>query len=196
MKINSKSKALLASGLLIISTSLAGCSNTQQEPAKQETQQEQTKNEETQQNENVEQKENENKDNSTSNNTDKKQAEITYYTFDINSEKMTPHTKKVDEVSVGNIITELVKEKVLPEGTKVNTAKVNEVDGVRIISVDVNSNFINFDQGSSSELLTLQAFANSLIKSFHVEKVKLTVDGKNYSSGHIVLEEGEYLNFK
>lgn len=125
-----------------------------------------------------------------------KQAKIVYYTFDINTEKLTENTKQVDEVSVGNIVKAMVEKKMLQAGTEVKTAKVTEINGVKTLVVDMNDKFVNFDQGSTSESLTLRCFANSLVKTFKVEQVKLSVDGQNYSGGHIALKDGEYLKYK
>lgn len=125
-----------------------------------------------------------------------KKAIIIYYTYDINTEALNENKTYADEVSVGNVIKELVNNKVLQSGTAVNTAKVTNINGVRTLVVDVNSKFINFNQGSSAEMLSLRSFANSLIKTFHVSQVKLTVDGANYSGGHIALKDGQYLKFK
>lgn len=125
-----------------------------------------------------------------------KQTRITYYTYDINTEKLTEHTKDVNDLSVGNIIKELVKNNVLQEGTEVKSAKVETIDNKRTMVVDVNQKFVNFDQGASAENLSLQAFTNSVVKTFNVERVKLTVEGKNYSGGHIALNDGEYLTYK
>ena len=122
--------------------------------------------------------------------------EITYYTYDINTEKLTPHTKLVKEISVGNIMKELSANGVIPKNAQVNTAKVVTVDGIRTLNVDVNDAFVNFDQGSSAESRSLQAFTNSMVKTFKVKQVKLTVEGKNYSGGHIALKDNEYLKFK
>lgn len=126
----------------------------------------------------------------------KKTFSIVYYTYDINTEKTTAHTTKADDLTVGNIVKELIANNVLPKGTEVNRAKVEEIDGVKTISVDMNSNFVNTSLGSSAEALTLQSFANSLIDTFGVKQVKLTVDGKNYSGGHIALDDGQYIQYK
>ena len=90
----------------------------------------------------------------------------------------------------------MVENNILPKDTKVNSAKVEEKEGVRTLVVDMNSSFVNFDQGSSAELLMLQCFTNSLVKTFKVKQVALTVEGAPYSSGHIAFDEGEFLKFK
>ena len=125
-----------------------------------------------------------------------KQAKIVYYTYDINTEKLSENTRSVDEVSVGNIVRALIENKVLQSGTEVNSAKVTDLDGVRTLVVDMNDKFVNFDQGATSESLSLRCFANSVVKTFKVDQVKLSVNGKNYSGGHIALKDGEYLKFK
>ena len=39
----------------------------------------------------------------------------------------------------------------------------------------------------------LDSVARTYIKNMNVEQIKITVYGSNYESGHIVLEEGDYL---
>ena len=39
----------------------------------------------------------------------------------------------------------------------------------------------------------LDAVAQTFIENFDVDQIQLTVDGKDYESGHIVLGEGDYL---
>lgn len=198
---NRKLKFLLAAGLIAVSTfTLAGCNNDSDKAAKQSTQSEQQtednkdskdENNTEDKNSDKEKKDTQKKDEDTS-----KKYTITYYTYDVNTEKLTEHTKDYDEVSVGNVIDALVSEGVLQKGTAVNTAKVEERDGVRTLVTDVNSKFVNFDQGSTQEMLQLQSFADSLIKTFKVKQVLLTVDGKPYSGGHMAFNEGEMLTFK
>lgn len=134
--------------------------------------------------------------NSSDKKNNQKQNNIIYYTFDINTEKLTENTRSVDSISVGNIVKAMIDSKILPEGTEVKSAKVTDIGGTRTIVVDMNEKFVNFNQGSTSESLTLRAFANSLIKTFKVKQVKLSVDGENYSGGHIALKDGEYLKYK
>lgn len=137
-------------------------------------------------------------ENKSDNKNDQKSGEvdILYYTYDINTEDLKENKTKVKELTVENIVNELIKQGVLQEGTSVNKAKVEYIDDVKTLSVDMNNKFINFDLGSSAETLMLQAFTNSLIKSFNVNQLNLTIDGENYSSGHIVLDDGQFLKFK
>lgn len=185
---------------LLVSSSLIGCSkidnSSSSKDDKKQNQSVETDNKNSNDNEDKDKEIKERKSEDKNSQTDKKTVEITYYTYDINSEELTEHKKKVDDLSVGNIIKELIKENVLQEGTDVNKAKVEEIDGVRTLIVDVNGKFVNSQLGSTAESLMLQSFTNSVIKTFKVKQVKLTVDGKNYSSGHIYIEDNEYLTYK
>ncbi len=207
---NKKLKIFLATGLIAASTfTLVGCVNNSDKAVKQNS-----KNEEQvgkQEDSKEENKDTENKDkdkdkdskkedpkknNDAKNEDSSGKKSITYYTYDVDSEKLKEHTKPSGEISVGNVIDALVNEGILQKGTKVNKAKVEEMNGVRTLVVDVNSKFVNFDQGSTQELLQLKSFADSLMKTFKVKQVLLTVEGKPYSGGHIAFNEGEMLTFK
>ena len=197
MKIGKKLKFLLAAGLICISTiSMAGCNNSANETDKKDTQTEQ-KSEDNKEKDNTTSSATQEEDEKETSSKDKKaDKDIVYYTYDINTEKLTEHTKKYDEISVANVIDALVSSNVLQKGTEVKTAKVEEVDSVRTLIVDVNDKFVNFNQGSTQESLQLQCFTNSLIKTFKVKQVLLTVEGNPYSGGHIALNKGEMLKFK
>ncbi|MEG0250629.1 MAG: GerMN domain-containing protein [Peptostreptococcus sp.] len=218
MKINKRIKMLLAAGLLMFSTfTMSGCTSKSSNEADNKTQTEQKADNEkkTDKEESKDSKEKEDKkEDSAKTNTENKddksnkdnvisdkkagegKDEITYYTYDIDKDEMISHNKKQKDISVESIVNELVESKVLQEGTKVNKAQVENKDGVKTLVVDMNQNFVDFNQGSSEEMSQIQGFANSLIKSFNVDQVLLTVEGKPYSGGHVALNEGEMLKYK
>lgn len=206
MKKNKKILNILIVALIvsISSTSLTACNSSSSQVKNKE---EQKQEEQIEKNDTKTTSDNEGKVKTTeSSKTDKtsdiskkdqtKKSKIIYYTYDTNVENLIEKTASVDEVSVGNIIKAMTQEGVLQKGTDVNKAKIENINGVKTLVVDVNSSFINSNQGSGTEALMLRAFTNSLVKSFHVQQVKLTVDGSNYSSGHIIIEDGEYLKYK
>lgn len=60
------------------------------------------------------------------------------------------------------------------------------------IKLDFSSNFvIEQNLGSGPESSTLKAICNTFGNYFNVSKVIITLDGKPYSSGHIIKGEGE-----
>ncbi len=199
---NKKIKLLLATSLIAASTlSLVACkNNTQSTKENSQKQEEVQKTEDSQKDINTTEEKNKDSQKETSeknkNEDTSKKKLITYYTYDVDKEKLAEHTKSVDEISVENVINSLIDEGVLQKGTKVNTAKVEEKNGVRTLIVDVNDKFVNFNQGSTQETLQLRSFTNSLIKTFKVKQILLTVDGKPYSGGHIAFNKDEMLTFK
>ncbi|WAW14902.1 GerMN domain-containing protein [Peptostreptococcus equinus] len=202
-------KVLLYVGILSISTmGLSACTSSKESSSKNE----QTQNQESTNKDSKKDEEKSSSDIDTSSATKKednaykenkedtksisKKTSIIYYTIDKNAENLIEKRMSVDEVSVGNITRAMIKEGVLQKGTDVNKAKVKDIDGIRTLVVDMNSKFINPNQGSGTESLMLRAFANSMIKSFHVKQVKLTVDGEPYSGGHIILNDNQFLTYK
>lgn len=61
-----------------------------------------------------------------------------------------------------------------------------------LLTVNFGNKFVNnMNLGSGAEAGVLQAIVNSLGYNFNVSKVYILVDGNEYSSGHILLEDGE-----
>lgn len=202
-------KVLLYVGILSISTmGLSACTSSKESSSKNEqTQNQESTNKDSKKDEEksssdidtssaTKKEDNAYKENKEDTKSTSKKTSIIYYTIDKNAENLIEKRMSVDEVSVGNITRAMIKEGVLQKGTDVNKAKVKDIDGIRTLVVDMNSKFINPNQGSGTESLMLRAFANSMIKSFHVKQVKLTVDGEPYSGGHIILNDNQFLTYK
>ncbi|MEG2289037.1 MAG: GerMN domain-containing protein [Clostridium sp.] len=60
------------------------------------------------------------------------------------------------------------------------------------VHVDLTSSFVkDMNLGSGPELMLLQSIANTLGNYYSVEEVYITIEGKPYSSGHIIKSNGE-----
>lgn len=60
------------------------------------------------------------------------------------------------------------------------------------ITLDFSSNFVNAQNlGSGAESSTLTAICNTFGNYFNIENVIITLEEKPYSSGHILMDEGE-----
>lgn len=71
--------------------------------------------------------------------------------------------------------------------TKINKLYLNRNENK--VYVDFSKDFVNgMKLGSGPETMMLQAIANTLGDYYNVDKVQLTVEGKNYESGHIILD--------
>lgn len=60
------------------------------------------------------------------------------------------------------------------------------------LKIDFSENFVKAQNlGSGPEAGTLKAIVNTLGYNFNVKNVLITINGKPYSSGHILMDEGE-----
>ena len=69
----------------------------------------------------------------------------------------------------------------------------NEDD--RILSIDFKDDFIDLDSaGAEYENLILKSIVKTFGEAYNVKKVKLTINGENYESGHIAMDSGDYFD--
>lgn len=81
----------------------------------------------------------------------------------------------------------------MPEASKINYLFLNKDN---VVEVDLSSEYIsNMNTGSSGEQFALQGLVNTLTQYYGVEDLLLTIDGGQYESGHIFIEEGQILSF-
>ena len=102
-------------------------------------------------------------------------------------------TNDIPKILIINAYKELPKEAVpvLTKNTKVNYLYLNQ-DGR--VYLDLTKEFLQeMKAGAGYEGLILQSLANTIGDYYGVSKVMLTIDGKTYESGHIVLEKFEAL---
>lgn len=52
------------------------------------------------------------------------------------------------------------------------------------------------ESGTAGERVILSSIANTFIENFELDKLKLLVNGENYSSGHILHEDDDYLVYE
>lgn len=118
---------------------------------------------------------------------------IVVYNYDLENEKLIENEVKAKKEDPKVVFEELKNLGVIPKDAKLNSFDVTEANGTKTGLLDVNSAFINNNLGSGAESLMLDAVAQTFIENFDVNQIQLTVDGKDYESGHIVLGEGDYL---
>ncbi|MBP1755569.1 MAG: hypothetical protein H6Q59_1967 [Firmicutes bacterium] len=77
----------------------------------------------------------------------------------------------------------------MSKNTKLNSLTLEEGN---ILHVDFSRAFVDeMNAGAGYELRILQSVANTLGNYFGISKVRITLDGKPYESGHILMNEGE-----
>lgn len=102
-------------------------------------------------------------------------------------------TNDIPKILIINAYKELPKEAapVLTKNTKVNYLYLNK-DGR--VYIDLTKEFLSeMNAGAGYEALILQSLANTIGDYYGVSKVMLTIDGKTYESGHILLDKFEAL---
>ena len=128
-----------------------------------------------------------------------KNAKIYYY--DVVTDKIV-YLSTTIEIKDKEVATALLNE-LKKSPTEDISAAINEEITLKSANVDKNNDSITLDfssnfveaqnLGSGAETSTLQAIANTFGEYFDVTKVIITIDGKPYSSGHILMNEGEGL---
>lgn len=131
--------------------------------------------------------------------TDEEEKEIVVYSYDLDKEALIPNnitikndTPNKDDVPL--VVFENLKSLgVIPKYAKMNSFEISNVENVDTGLLDVNAKFMNSNLGSNAESLMLDAVAKSFMENFNVDQIQLTVDGKDYESGHIALGKGDFL---
>lgn len=94
----------------------------------------------------------------------------------------------VDELTADALVDKLIEYGVLTEGTKV--LKFDMADGTGTLDLSQVPN-----SGSTGDLLMLTAVGNTFIENFELDKLKLLVNGKNFSSGHMEQGDNDFLEY-
>lgn len=115
----------------------------------------------------------------------------------IYTEQVTLSFKTGDDIvsAIENAIKkETTKDTYLPllsADTRINSLYLDEDN---IVHVDFSKEFVTgMNAGAGYELLILQSVANTLCNYYGVTKVSITLEGKPYESGHVMLREGEIM---
>lgn len=96
------------------------------------------------------------------------------------------------------ILDELKKSKVIKNDTEIkniNLENESAQDENKILCIDFKNEFINLDEvGAESEDLILKSILKTFAEVYDVKKIRITVNGENYESGHIEMEDGDYFD--
>lgn len=186
-------KIMLVLSILSISIFAIGCTNAQigNDTPKKETKS--NTNVEQPKEENNTEKEVPNKKTISTPKEEAKTQSATIYSFDVDKTDLIENKVDLNKIDENTLFEELQKLKVVPESAKLNSFTTKDIDGVKTGILDVSSDFTKSNLGSDAETLMLDSVARTYTKNMNVEQIKITVDGSNYESGHIVLEEGDYL---
>ena len=112
--------------------------------------------------------------------------EVIYICY--SEDAMTFITDEVETYAVEAevILKELCRRNAMSESVKVLDLSVDEVEGKKTISLDLNAAFQQYLStiGSTGEYYVLGGFCNSFLQSYDCEQIKVTVNGSVLSTGH------------
>lgn len=113
-------------------------------------------------------------------------------------------TADLEELTAQALADLLIEHEVLEEGTTVNSFEMTGAekagpgvesgteDGERIGILDLSA---IPESGTSGEIVMLAAIGNTFTENFELDKLKLLINGENYSSGHIEHGDEDYLEY-
>ena len=128
-----------------------------------------------------------------------KQVNAKIYYYDAVSDKIV-YINKTINITDDNVAKVLVDELKKSPNAEISPSISNEITlnssslnkEKSTIAIDFSSNFVTAQGlGGGSEYSILTAIVNTFGSYFNVENVLITLDGKPYSSGHILMSEGE-----
>ena len=129
------------------------------------------------------------------------QSKIKIYYPDEKQEKLITRDVNLDLKSSDKnekILDELKKNEVIKSDTEIkniNLENESAQDENKILCIDFKNEFINLDEvGAESEDLILKSILKTFAEVYNVKKIRLTIDGENYESGHIEMEDGDYFD--
>lgn len=94
----------------------------------------------------------------------------------------------VDELTAEALVDKLIEYGVLEEGTE--ALKFDMADGTGTLDLSKVPS-----SGTTGDILMLTAVGNTFIENFELDKLKLLVNGENFSNGHIDQGDDDYLEY-
>lgn len=117
---------------------------------------------------------------------DKSQNEMIYLYYSEDAMTFTTEEVEVTAVQPEEILKELAKRNFMDEGVKILEFSVEELDGKKVINLDLSSEFSHYlsSMGTAGEYYILGGLCNSFLCTYECEQIKVTVNGKSISTGH------------
>lgn len=135
--------------------------------------------------------ETETKNETNSNNTVEKdeKTNITIFIPNDNADGLNKKEVTINHLTAYSIVNALADNGVVPKATKALKFDIKNNIGY----LDISSSIYDLNSGSSAETLMLDSIRETFLKSFNIEKIKLTVDGKPYTGRHIEVSPDDFL---
>ncbi|MGL4820513.1 MAG: GerMN domain-containing protein [Bacilli bacterium] len=119
-------------------------------------------------------------------------SEGSLFTYDLDKGEIVAETYAFDTKTAESVVAALVEKAVLPVDTKV----LGFEQTARTGKINLNEAIYYANLGGGAETLMLDALAQSLLVNLDLDELIVTVEGKNYESGHILLTEQDVFKRK
>lgn len=123
---------------------------------------------------------------------EQKEHSYTVYYMDSTASFLEKKTKKGEKEEIlkpWSVLWQLQEVGPLNKNVKVNSFTVNNEN---IAVIDLSKEMYYTKLGSGPESLMIESMAKTFMSAYETDGLIIKVDGKLYSSGHIILEEGKY----
>lgn len=111
---------------------------------------------------------------------------ISVYSMNDDKTGLNQAMDAVDKLTAEALVSKLIEYGVLEEGTTV--LKYESADGVGTLDLSAVP--------KSDDKLIITAIGNTFVENFELSKLKLLVNGKNYSNSSIKLGDNDYLEYE
>ncbi|MDK2967789.1 GerMN domain-containing protein [Lacrimispora sp.] len=111
---------------------------------------------------------------------------ISVYSMNDDKTGLNQAMDAVDKLTAESLVSKLIEYGVLEEGTTV--LKYESADGVGTLDLSAVP--------KSDDKLIITAIGNTFVENFELSKLKLLVNGKNYSNDSIKLGDNDYLEYE
>lgn len=122
---------------------------------------------------------------------DTETIEVTVYYGNGASQKLNTEITKMDVLSAENLIDALGRHNIVSLGTKVNSFEMQDVDGVKTLSLDLSKTFREYlkTMTKEGENVIISSVAATFLEAYGAEGIVITIDGDTLETGHAVYEE-------
>lgn len=114
---------------------------------------------------------------------------ISVYSKNDDSTGLNQAMDAVSELTADAMVDKLIEYGVLEDGTKVLQFDKKD-DGTATLDLSQMP-----EKGTTEDILTLTAVGNTFIENFELDKLKILVNGKNYSNDQIKQGDSDYLEY-
>jgi hypothetical protein len=116
---------------------------------------------------------------------------VTIFSPNENVDGLIQTKMEIDELNESFILEELIRAKVVLEGTKINKFEKREENDKVCLIVDFNDKIADllYSCGTSGEYVVMASIVNTYLDAYNAESFEFTINGEIFESGHVIYDE-------